>query len=48
MGGRGGAGLTAKKVDSRKAGSIKELLQNMKQLDNYGSEKIQKNNQSPA
>lgn len=42
MGGRGGAGSAAQKVNSpRKTGSIKELVSNMKALDNYGSEKIQ-------
>ena len=42
MGGRGGAGGVAAVSAPKKAGSIKSLLENMKSLDNYGSEKLQK------
>ena len=42
MGGRGSAGGVADISVPKKAGSIKSLLQNMKTLDNYGSEKLQK------
>lgn len=42
MGGRGSAGGVAGISAPKKAGSIKSLLQNMKTLDNYGSEKLQK------
>lgn len=39
MGGRGASGNESTKT--RKAGSIKELLSNMKQLDDYGSQKAE-------
>ena len=42
MGGRGGKGGVASVSAPKKAGSIKILLENMKSLDNYGSEKLQK------
>lgn len=42
MGGRGGKGGVASVSAPKKAGSIKSLLENMKSLDNYGSEKLQK------
>lgn len=42
MGGRGGKGGVASVSAPKKAGNIKGLLENMKSLDNYGSEKLQK------
>lgn len=42
MGGRGGAGGVEAVSAPKKAGSVKSLLENMKSLDNYGSEKLQK------
>ena len=42
MGGRGSAGGVAAVSAPKKAGGIESLLENMKSLDNYGSEKLQK------
>ena len=42
MGGRGGAGSVAAVSAPKKSGSIKSLLKNMKSFDNYGPEKLQK------
>ena len=42
MGGRGGKGGVASGPAPKKAGNIKGLLENMKSLDSYGSEKLQK------
>lgn len=43
MGGRGGAGSVANNAStSKRVGSIKSFLENIKSLDNYGSEKLQK------
>ena len=42
MGGRGGAGGVNAVAAPKKAGSIKRLLENMKSLDKYGDEKLEK------
>lgn len=42
MGGRGGAGGVEAFYAKKKSGNIKSFLEEMKSLDNYGSEKLEK------